>query len=206
MSSGTLFIISAPSGAGKSTILRKVMGSIKNLVFSISHTTRSPRRGEKNGRDYHFVGRESFTALREQGGFLEWAEVHGNFYGTSRAAVVAETAAGRDVVLDIDVQGARQIRERDDVAAISIFVLPPSPKELERRLHGRGTENDETVRLRLENALAEMAEADKYDFLVVNDDLDTAASQVAAIILAERARNRRTADGEAIPTEIIKPA
>ena len=206
MSSGTLFIISAPSGAGKSTILRKVMGSIKNLVFSISHTTRSPRRGEKNGRDYHFVERESFTALRDQGGFLEWAEVHGNFYGTSRGAVVAETAAGRDVVLDIDVQGARQIRERDDVAAVSIFVLPPSPEELERRLRGRGTENDETVRLRLENALAEMAEADKYDFLVVNDDLDTAASQVAAIILAERARNRRTADGEAIPTEIIKPA
>ncbi len=205
MTNGSLFIISAPSGAGKSTILKRVMAEVENLVFSISHTTRRPRPGEIDGHAYHFVDRETFTRLRNAGGFLEWAEVHGNFYGTSREAVETETGQGRDVILDIDVQGAEQLRKGTDVNAVSIFVLPPSVAELERRLRGRGTESEETVRLRLDNAVRELRQAEQYDFLVVNDDLATAATQIAAVISAERAKHRRLADGHPIPTEVLSP-
>ncbi len=194
MNRGTLFVISAPSGTGKTTILKQVMAVVPGLSFSISHTTRSPRAGERDGVDYHFVDRDRFVAMREAGAFLEWAEVHGNFYGTSRATVEANLAAGADIILDIDVQGCRQVRATAG-DAVSLFVVPPSWQELERRLTGRGTDNEETIRLRLANARKEMADIVDYDYVVVNDLLDSAVATMLAIIHAERSRHRRTAAG-----------
>jgi len=194
VSRGTLFVISAPSGTGKTTILKEVMASVAGLSFSISHTTRSPRAGEQDGVDYHFVDRDRFLAMREQGVFLEWAEVHGNFYGTSRDAVAAALSDGTDIILDIDVQGCRQVREAAS-DAVSLFVVPPSWQELERRLTGRGTDSEETIRLRLANARREMVDADQYDYVVVNDDLAQAVTTMRAIIHAERSRHRRNLNG-----------
>lgn len=191
---GNLIIISAPSGTGKTTILKKIMPHLQGLTFSVSHTTRAPRAGEVNGKDYHFVSKEAFVALRDQGGFLEWAEVHGNFYGTSRQEVATRVAQGLDVFLDIDIQGARQVRQAAP-EAISIFISPPSWQEQQRRLTGRGTDSTETIALRLANAKAEMADVDLYDYVVVNDDLDTAARMLEAIILAMRAKQRRQISG-----------
>ncbi len=194
MSRGILFVISAPSGTGKTTILKEVMAAIGGLSFSISHTTRSPRAGEQDGVDYHFVDRDRFVAMREQGAFLEWAEVHGNFYGTSREAVAAVLADGTDIILDIDVQGCRQVRAATS-DAVSLFVVPPSWEELERRLTGRGTDNEETILLRLTNARQEMADVGHYDYVVVNDELAPAVATMSAIIYAERSRQRRAANG-----------
>lgn len=191
----TLFVISAPSGAGKTTILKKVMATVPGLGFSVSHTTRPPRPNEQPGVDYHFVGRDEFVAMREDGAFIEWAEVHTNLYGTSRQAVLEKLATGVDVFLDIDVQGARQIKAAGDLPAVFLFVAPPSWQELEKRLSGRGTESAETVGVRLANARKEMAEAQWYDFLIVNDQLSEAEAMLRAIILAERCRNRRAANG-----------
>lgn len=194
MSRGTLFVISAPSGTGKTTILKEVMASVGGLSFSVSHTTRAPRAGEADGVDYHFVDRDRFLAMREQGAFLEWAEVHGNFYGTSRESVAAALADGIDIILDIDVQGCRQVRAAAD-DAVSLFVVPPSWQELERRLTGRGTDSEETIRLRLANARKEMADLDQYDYVVVNDELARAVETTRAIIHAERSRHRRDLNG-----------
>ena len=194
MSRGTLFVISAPSGTGKTTILKKVMSSVAGLSFSISHTTRAPRAGEVDGVDYHFVNRDRFVEMRDGGAFLEWAEVHGNFYGTSRAAVDAGLADGIDIVLDIDVQGCGQVRKAAP-DAVSLFVVPPSWEELERRLTGRGTDSEETIRLRLANARKEMADVVHYDYVVVNDELESAVATMCAIIYAERSRHRRAANG-----------
>ena len=191
---GELFIISAPSGAGKTTLLKKVMASLPGLAFSVSHTTRAPRAGEENGVDYHFVGRETFQAMRDSGEFLEWAEVHGNFYGTSRQAVEAGLAQGIDVVLDIDVQGAQQIWEGID-GCCSIFIAPPSMAELRRRLTGRGTDTSEAIDLRIKNAQQEMAALDRYEYLIVNDDLDTAAEVLRSVIIAQRSRKHRSPAG-----------
>lgn len=201
MSRGTLFVISAPSGTGKTTILKEVMASIGGLSFSVSHTTRAPRTGEQDGVDYHFVDRDRFLAMRDQDAFLEWAEVHGNFYGTSREAVAATLADGIDIILDIDVQGCRQVRAAAD-EAVSLFVVPPSWQELERRLTGRGTDSEETIRLRLANARQEMVDLAHYDYVVVNDDLAQAVATMGAIIHAERSRHRRDLNGApmTIPT------
>jgi len=188
-----LFVVSAPSGAGKTTLLRRVVAIDPVLAFSVSHTTRAPRPGEVDGREYHFVSREDFLALRARAGLLEWAEVHGNLYGTSRAVVEATLAAGRDVVLDIDVQGARQVRSL--LPAVLIFIAPPSYAELARRLRGRGTEDQATVALRLANAREELRAAPDYDYLVVNDNLEEAALQLRAVVLAERSRRRRDLAG-----------
>ena len=158
MSRGNLFVISAPSGAGKSTLLKRLLAEVPNLAFSVSHTTRAPRPGESNGREYHFVDRPTFARMRDDQAFLEWAEVHGNLYGTSRAAIEAQQAKGLDVFLDIDVQGARQLRDCGHPGAIFLFIAPPSWAELEKRLRGRGTDPEETVQLRLNNARREMAE------------------------------------------------
>lgn len=192
---GNLLIISAPSGTGKTTILKKIMPHLQGLTFSVSHTTRAPRSGEENGTDYHFISPDDFRALRDQGGFLEWAEVHGNFYGTSKKEVDARLNNGLDVFLDIDIQGARQVRQAAP-EAISIFITPPSWQEQEKRLKGRDTDSDETIKLRLANAQAEMADVDLYDYVVMNDDLNTAARMLEAIILAMRAKNRRHLNGE----------
>jgi guanylate kinase len=199
MSNGFILVLSAPSGCGKSTILKKVMSGLPGLVFSVSHTTRSPRPGEQDGRDYHFVDRRTFIELRDRqpSGFLEWAEVHGNFYGTSRAEVEARLSRGEDVVLDIDVQGAAQIRQ--NAQPVTVFVVPPSLDELERRLRGRGTESEESLGLRLANAGQEMQHADEYTYCIVNDDLDRAVESLRAIIIAERSRRRRTIDGHPMP-------
>ncbi len=195
MSQGNLFIVSAPSGAGKSTILKKLLAKVPNLAFSVSHTTRTPRPGESNGQDYHFVDRPTFEGMREDQAFLEWAEVHGNLYGTSRTAIEAQQAKGIDVFLDIDVQGAKQLRDCGHPGAIFLFIAPPSWPELERRLRGRGTDPEETVQLRLHNARKEMEDAARYDYLVLNDRLDEAVEVLRAVIIAERCKTRRNPDG-----------
>jgi len=196
MSRGNLFIISAPSGAGKSTILKRLLTEVDNLAFSVSHTTRAPRPGESNGREYHFVDRAAFEGMRDSQAFLEWAEVHGNLYGTSRAAIEAQQAQGIDVFLDIDVQGARQLREQRLQGAIFLFIAPPSWAELEKRLRGRGTDPEETVQLRLHNARREMEDAGRYDYLVINDQLAEAVDVLRAVVIAERCKARRTPNGQ----------
>ncbi|OGQ85747.1 MAG: guanylate kinase [Deltaproteobacteria bacterium RIFOXYD12_FULL_56_24] len=198
MKQGNLFVISAPSGAGKSTILKKLLTRVPNLAFSVSHTTRAARPGESNGREYHFVDRPTFTGMCGERAFLEWAEVHGNLYGTSRAAIEAQLAQGFDVFLDIDVQGARQLRDGGHPGAIFLFIAPPSWTELEKRLRGRGTDPEETVQLRLGNARREMEDAGRYDYLVINDRLEEAVEILRAVIIAERCKGRRNPDGQPI--------
>lgn len=198
MSRGNLFIISAPSGAGKSTILKKLLAAVDNLAFSVSHTTRAPRPGESNGREYHFVDRATFEGMREEQAFLEWAEVHGNFYGTSRADIETQQAQGLDVFLDIDVQGAHQLQEQRLPGVVFLFIAPPSLVELEKRLRGRGTDPEETVQLRLSNARREMEDAGRYDYLVINDQLDEAVEVLRAVVIAERCKARRSPNGQPI--------
>lgn len=202
MSRGNLFIISAPSGTGKTTILKKVMAQLPGLAFSVSHTTRAPRPGEQDGTDYHFVDRDTFQAMQARGVFLEWAEVHGNLYGTSKELVDEHLAAGTDIILDIDVQGARQIREKNTHQAVFLFIVPPSLEELEKRLAGRNTDSAETITLRMNNARRELADADLYNYVIVNDTVDEAVNVMRSIIIAERCRSRRDAAGRplSIPT------
>lgn len=195
MTVGQLFILSAPSGAGKSTLLQKVFREVSGIGFSVSHTTRLPRSGEVEGREYYFVSEERFRSMISGNAFLEYAEVHGNYYGTSREAVTSLLRKGEDVFLDIDVQGARILRERDDISEISIFLAPPSVEELEKRLRARGSDSDATIALRLANARTELQAVDEYDYLVVNENLDDAVRMLAGIVLAERARHRRMIDG-----------
>lgn len=195
MNDSILIVLSAPSGGGKTTVLKKVMAVLPGLVFSVSHTTRPPRPGEVDGRDYYFVSRQEFLAMQEgtPPGFLEWAEVHGNLYGTGRAEVERQLQAGQDVILDIDVQGALQVRNA--AAPVLIFIAPPTLAELEARLRRRGTESEDTIRLRLDNARKELALADRYDYLIVNDCLEEAIDSLRAIIVAERCRRRRSPAG-----------
>ncbi len=195
---GRVLVISAPSGTGKTTVLKQVMAELPGLVFSVSHTTRTPRQGEKDGVDYHFVNREKFAAMIEAGAFLEYAEVHGNLYGTNLESVVAQAEKGSDVILDIDVQGAQIIRNERMLAATCIFIIPPGLAELERRLRGRGTEDEETIALRMKNAEKEIAAVDGYQYLLVNDDLEEAVMTLKSVIIAERAASHRRADGRAI--------
>ncbi|HIJ89814.1 MAG: guanylate kinase [Desulfobulbaceae bacterium] len=204
MSRGNLFVISAPSGAGKSTLLKKLLAKVPHLAFSVSHTTRNPRPGESNGREYHFVDRPTFEGMRDDQAFLEWAEVHGNLYGTSRAAIEAQQAKGIDVFLDIDVQGASQLRDCRHPGAIFLFIAPPSWQELERRLRGRGTDPEETVQLRLNNARREMEDAGCYDYLIINDRLEEAVDTLRAVVIAERCKARRSPDGQPIDWEKVK--
>ncbi len=187
---GILFVISSPSGGGKGTLVRHLLANTPRLGYSVSWTTRSPRRGEVNGRDYHFVSHEEFTAARGRGEFLEWASVHGNFYGTSLKVVERELASGRDIVLEIDVQGASSVR-RFCVEAVSIFILPPSYEILRRRLTGRRSETSEALALRLQNSRGEVEHYREFDYVVLNDDVDRAATQLASIVYAERARCER---------------
>lgn len=201
MKRGSLFIVSAPSGAGKTTLLGELFKTVSGLFFSVSHTTRPPRPGEMDGRDYHFVGRQDFQRMRDEGLFLEWAEVHGNFYGTSRAAVDEVLDRGGDIILDIDVQGARQVRAK--ASAISVFIIPPSMQALAARLRGRGTDDERTIELRLQNAVMEMEAMEGYDHIVVNDTLDEAAAMLRAVVLAQRSKDRRMANGTPIKVEML---
>ncbi|HRG96118.1 MAG TPA: guanylate kinase [Polyangiaceae bacterium] len=189
-----LLILCSPSGAGKTTLTRMLEAKFPELIFSVSHTTRAPRATELPGRDYHFVDRGAFEALVEQDAFMEWAEVHGNLYGTSRAEIDRARAVPgcRGMIFDIDYQGARQIRARaPDVAAV--FILPPSLDELLRRLRGRASEPEEVVQRRFRVAEGEIEHYGLFDYLVVNDDLARAFEELSGVILAERAQRRRRA-------------
>lgn len=187
---GILFVISSPSGGGKGTLVRRILTHMPRLGYSVSWTTRSPRQGEVNGREYHFVTTDEFKAARERGEFLEWACVHGNFYATSIKVVERELAAGRDVVLEIDVQGAATVR-RLGIEAVSVFILPPSFEIMRRRLTGRQSENSDALALRLQNSRGEVEHYREFDYVVLNDDVDRAATQLASIVYAERARRVR---------------
>lgn len=189
---GKLFIISGPSGAGKGTICNRIIEETE-LEFSVSMTTRAPREGEIDGVHYYFVDEDTFLMAVADGGFLENAVVFGNRYGTPKGPVLDKLQSGTDILLDIDVQGALQIQENYP-DGIFIFLVPPSMKELRRRLEGRGTDTQETIELRLSKARSEMAYVTKYDYLVINDDLDEAVDRVKAIILAEHSRVTMTAD------------
>ena len=177
MKRGKLYIVFGPSGCGKSTVLREVFAHRRNIFFSVSATTRGPREGEKDGKDYFFITREEFERLIAEGELLEHAKYVSNYYGTPRKPVEAMLSEGSDVVLDIEVQGAAQVKEKMP-EAVSFFIMPPSLEELERRLRGRGTETDEKIRSRLDQAEREMAESGRYDYIVVNDDVSRAAGEI----------------------------
>jgi guanylate kinase len=178
---GRLFIISGPSGTGKSTLIETVLKKRPELRYSISYTTRPPRGSEKNGEDYYFISENTFKERMEADDFAEWAEVHGHFYGTSAATIEATLAKGEDLLLDIDVVGARKLLVRFP-EAISVFVAPPTLAELERRLTARNTDSPAAVKRRLRNAETEMAQADRYDHVVVNEDLIQAISKLETIL------------------------
>ena len=187
---GMLVVVSSPSGGGKGTLIRRVLKTVPNLGYSVSHTTRSRRPGERHGQHYFFVSPEEFKAEIDAGGFLEWAEVHGNLYGTSRAQVERELSEGRDIILEIDVQGAASVR-RLAPEAVSVFILPPSYEVLCQRLTARGSEQPDNLALRLSNARGEVEHYRQFRYLVLNDDAERAAQQLASIIYAERARCER---------------
>ncbi len=197
MQRGELFIVSAPSGAGKTTIIRRLMGGplgqTERLVYSVSHTSRAARQGEVDGRDYHFVDVATFQRMASAGEFLEWAEVHGEFKGTSRAGVLAALDSGRDVLLDVDVQGAEQLRQ-SELPAHSIFILPPSYDELERRLRGRGLDQADAIARRLAVSLWEIERYKNYNYVIINSDLERASDALAAIILEKQHRLGRMKD------------
>jgi guanylate kinase len=181
MSKGTLFVFSAPSGAGKSSLARALIEREPTLATSVSHTTRAPRPGEENGVHYHFVTMDEFRAMVDRGEFLEHARVFDNFYGTSQAAVQTLLDQNKNVILDIDWQGARAIREKMPNVK-TVFILPPSREELRRRLKGRGQDSDEVIERRMRDAVSEMQHYDEFDFVVVNDDFDAALADLGAII------------------------
>lgn len=188
---GILFIVSAPSGAGKTTISMEALRRVAGVEMSVSCTTRGSRGGEVDGRDYNFLAREEFERRRTAGEFAESAEVHGFLYGTPRAPIDAAIAQGRDMLLDIDVQGSRQLKARYGSEAVSVFVLPPSEAALAERLRRRGTDSEDTIRRRLERARAEMDEYHSYDYAIVNDDVQQSVGVLVAIVTAERVRVSR---------------
>ena len=187
---GILFIVSGASGTGKSTLCRAMLDAFPDLRFSVSHTTRPPRTGDQEGRDYYFVSPPEFQKMIDGGGFVEWAEIYGHRYGTSREMLDQARREGRDLILDIDGQGARQLRTQG-LPGVFIFILPPSLDELKRRLKGRKTEGKEALEERLKKAQAEISQARYYDYWVVNDDLARARERLQAIIVAERCRRER---------------
>lgn len=193
MSKGTLFIVSAPSGAGKTSLVKALCSQLGGVSLSVSHTTRKKRPGEEDGVDYHFVTPGEFEELIGAGDFLEYAEVFGNFYGTSRSAVQAQLERGDDVLLEIDWQGARQVREIM-AGTQSIFILPPSREALQARLEGRGQDSDEVIGKRMLAARAEMAHFDEYGYLIINDDFDAAFAELRSILLANRVRTSAQAE------------
>ena len=187
---GMLVVVSSPSGGGKGTLIRRVLKTVPDLGYSVSYTTRAPRTGEIHGRDYFFVSLEVFKEMEGAGQFLEWAPVHGHFYGTSCAQVEREMGEGRDIILEIDVQGAESVR-RIAPTAVTVFILPPSFEVLKQRLTARGTEAGANLELRLRNARAEVEHYREFAYVIINDDADRAAAQLASVIYAERARRER---------------
>ena len=190
MPSGTLFIVAAPSGAGKTTLVGRLLADDPQVQHSISFTTRAPRSGEQNGREYHFIDVQQFLAMRERGEFAEWAEVHDNFYGTSRLWLEQRMKEGCDMMLEIDWQGAQQMR-RQFPEAVSIFILPPSVAELENRLRRRGADSEDVIARRVAGALGEMRHVGEFDFVIINNDLDVALGELKAAVRASRLRFSR---------------
>jgi guanylate kinase len=186
----TVFIVSAPSGSGKSTLVNRVLEQDPRLLFSISYTTRAPRGPERQGESYHFIARDEFERRLEQDEFLEWAKVFDNYYGTSRLYLDRAQAEGRDLVLDIDVQGARQLKERIK-DAVSIFILAPSREILEQRLRSRSEDSESVIERRLQGAAEEIRKYSQYDYVLVNRDLNESVVRLKSIIEAERIRTRR---------------
>src|SRR5688572_12527137 len=187
LNSGLLFIVSAPSGTGKTTLVERVVQVVPNLRMSRSYTSRAARAGEHDGVDYNFISREQFEQMARENEFLEWADVFGNYYGTCAADTDRFLAAGTDVVLVIDVQGARQVRSRG-IETIGVFVLPPSAAILEKRLRGRSKDSEEQIGRRLDVARREVDEFSQYEYLVINDEVAAAVDRLRAIVLAERGR------------------
>ena len=183
MENGKLFVISAPSGTGKTTILKRVISELASIVFSVSHTTRAPRSGEEEGVDYFFVDKGVFENMQKQGLFLEWAVVHGNLYGTSSNAVQEILKQDKDIILDIDVQGARQVMDKVGDKGVFVFISPPSLEELEKRLVNRGTESESVIATRLKNAQDEMKSLEHYDYIIVNERVDQAVEELKSIIM-----------------------
>jgi guanylate kinase len=188
-----VFVLSAPSGTGKSTLTKQLVKRIADLNFSVSFTTRPPRPGEVDGRDYFFVDDATFDAMVAQDGFVEWVQVYQKRYGTGKAWIQEQLASGRDILLDIETQGARKVH-RAIPDAVMVFLLPPSSAELAARLRGRGDESEEQVRIRLDYARHELAQFEGYDYLVVNDTLDQAYHRLESIIIATRCRRERMED------------
>jgi guanylate kinase len=187
---GSLLVITAPSGAGKSTLVKRLREAIEDVAFSISYTTRHPRVGEEHGREYFFVSVEEFEQMQQDNQFLEWAKVHSNYYGTSRKTIEQALASGKDIILDIDVQGAEQIKKAMP-QAISIFIMPPSFDELSERLRTRNTDKSEVIERRLKEASKEVSHCPKFDYIIINDDLQAATEALIAIAKAERLRPSR---------------
>lgn len=190
MQSGILFVISAPSGAGKTSLVKALLEQDPGLALSVSCTTRAPRTGEQDGVHYHFLDRDRFESAVAAGEFMEHAEVFGNLYGTRESDLRAHLESGRDLILEIDWQGARQVRRRFP-AAVSLFILPPSLAELERRLRGRGTDSDAVIAQRLGQAREDLSHWSEYDYLIVNDRFESALGELQAIVTAERRRSAR---------------
>ena len=190
MSHGTLYIVSAPSGAGKTSLVRALLERVAGIQVSVSHTTRAMRPGEADGVNYHFVNEATFQCMIERGDFFEHAQVFDNHYGTSRPAVQALLAAGTDVILEIDWQGARQVREQMH-GVVSVFILPPSREALRERLSARGTDDEAVIDRRMRDAISEMSHFDEYAHVIVNDDFEDALAQLAGLVLAERSRLER---------------
>jgi len=187
---GLLIVVSAPSGAGKTSLCRAVTDSLENLRHSVSYTTRRPRPGEIDGRDYYFVTTDRFREMIQAGDFAEWAEVHGNFYGTSRRVLDGMRLEGIDVILDIDTQGAKQIQAKYDGQAVFIFIMPPSLEVLEERLRNRKSDHEDEIKKRMQRAKDEIRDYAMYNYVVVNRDFDRALVELRAIITAERCRTR----------------
>lgn len=201
---GTLFIVAAPSGAGKSSLVNALLEREPGIVLSISHTTRPPRPNDKDGIHYHFVKRAEFELLIDKGAFLEHAEVFGNLYGTSRATIAERFAAGHDVLLEIDWQGAQQVRQK--LPCVSIFILPPSREELLRRLRSRGSDSEAVIARRTAEARAEMVHCREFDYIIVNDDFATALAELRAIVTSQRLRSeKQLVRHEAQIADLLKP-
>ena len=190
MKKGNLIVLSGPSGVGKGTVLRKLLKNYTDIEYSISATTRPCRKGEINGKDYFFLSVEEFFQMVENNQFIEWAKVHDNYYGTPKEYVNNTLSEGKDIILEIDIQGARMVRETHP-EAIYVFLLPPSFAELEKRLNKRGTEDQKSKEIRLRNAQEEIKELANYDYQIINDNLEEAVEQLKAIIIAEKCRVRK---------------
>jgi guanylate kinase len=199
-SRGILFVVSSPSGGGKGTLIRRVLDVVPDLSYSVSYTTRAPRSGEVNGREYFFIDQPAFQDMVVANEFLEWACVHGHLYGTARRQVADEIAAGLDIILEVDVQGAASVRHLG-LDSVSMFILPPSYEVLRKRLQARGTDTPDELEVRLRNAPDEISQYSAFDYIIINDDMASATAQLASIVFAERARRKRQ---EAVVNKVIQ--